>query len=95
MCPQLGLLQTSVSLFDLLLYFLYIQISLADLQSLLSELEGRNEGQAANIESLTATLMTKDEIINVRTPPIHRVKRSSLKEAHSSSGLEALSSDCI
>uniref|UniRef100_A0A3P8U190 CDK5 regulatory subunit associated protein 2 n=1 Tax=Amphiprion percula TaxID=161767 RepID=A0A3P8U190_AMPPE len=40
------------------------QISLAELQSLLSELEGRNEGQAANIESLTATLKTKEEIIN-------------------------------
>lgn len=42
-----------------------IQISLAELQSLLHELEGRNEGQAANIESLTATLTTKDEIIAV------------------------------
>lgn len=41
-------------------------MSLADLQSLLSELEGRSEGQAANIDSLTATLKTKDEIINVR-----------------------------
>lgn len=36
---------------------------------MLSELDGRNEGQAANIESLTATLKTKDEIINVRIPP--------------------------
>ncbi|XP_061589722.1 CDK5 regulatory subunit-associated protein 2 isoform X1 [Cololabis saira] len=42
-----------------------LKISLADLQSLLSELEGRDEGQAVNIESLTATLKTKDEIINV------------------------------
>ncbi|XP_054908682.1 CDK5 regulatory subunit-associated protein 2 isoform X3 [Poeciliopsis prolifica] len=42
-----------------------LKISLADLQSLLSELQGRNEGQAANIDSLTATLKTKDEIINV------------------------------
>ncbi|KAM6902078.1 CDK5 regulatory subunit-associated protein 2 [Xenentodon cancila] len=42
-----------------------LKISLADLQSLLSELEGRSEGQAANIESLTATLKTKEEIINV------------------------------
>ncbi|XP_049459390.1 CDK5 regulatory subunit-associated protein 2 isoform X2 [Epinephelus fuscoguttatus] len=42
-----------------------LKISLAELQSLLSELEGRNEGQAANIESLTATLKTKDEIIDV------------------------------
>ncbi|XP_045922073.1 CDK5 regulatory subunit-associated protein 2 isoform X2 [Micropterus dolomieu] len=42
-----------------------LKISLAELQSLLSELEGRNEGQAANIDSLTATLTTKDEIINV------------------------------
>ncbi|XP_051794463.1 CDK5 regulatory subunit-associated protein 2 isoform X3 [Acanthochromis polyacanthus] len=42
-----------------------LKISLAELQSLLSEVEGRNEGQAANIESLTATLKTKEEIINV------------------------------
>ncbi|KAF1377711.1 hypothetical protein PFLUV_G00203570 [Perca fluviatilis] len=42
-----------------------LKITLAELQSLLSELEGRNEGHAANIESLTATLKTKDEIINV------------------------------
>ncbi|XP_051268954.1 CDK5 regulatory subunit-associated protein 2 isoform X5 [Dicentrarchus labrax] len=42
-----------------------LKITLAELQSLLSELEGHNEGQAANIESLTATLKTKDEIINV------------------------------
>ncbi|KAM3600500.1 uncharacterized protein V6R79_024305 [Siganus canaliculatus] len=42
-----------------------LKICLADLQSQLSELEGRSEGQAANIESLTATLKTKDEIINV------------------------------
>ncbi|XP_055369485.1 CDK5 regulatory subunit-associated protein 2 isoform X13 [Betta splendens] len=41
-----------------------LKISLAELQSLLSELEGRNEGHAANIESLTSTLKTKDEIIN-------------------------------
>lgn len=50
-----------------------IQISLAELQSLLSELEGRNEGQAANIESLTATLKTKDEIIDVRIHPIQKI----------------------
>lgn len=50
-------------------YLLHVQISLAELQSLLTELEGRNEGQAANIESLTATLKTKDEIINVRFTP--------------------------
>nr|XP_057905797.1 myomegalin-like isoform X2 [Doryrhamphus excisus] len=42
-----------------------LKMSLAELQSLLSELEVRGEGQAANIESLTATLETKDEIINV------------------------------
>ncbi|AWP15484.1 putative CDK5 regulatory subunit-associated protein 2 [Scophthalmus maximus] len=42
-----------------------LKISVAELQSLLSELEGRIEGQAINIESLTATLKTKDEIINV------------------------------
>ncbi|XP_041825262.1 CDK5 regulatory subunit-associated protein 2 isoform X3 [Melanotaenia boesemani] len=42
-----------------------LKISLAELQSLLSELEGRSEGQVANIESLTATLKTKEEIISV------------------------------
>ncbi|XP_072227758.1 uncharacterized protein [Leuresthes tenuis] len=42
-----------------------LKISLAELQSLLSELEGRSEGQAANIDSLTATLKTKEEIISV------------------------------
>ncbi|XP_077353236.1 CDK5 regulatory subunit-associated protein 2 isoform X3 [Festucalex cinctus] len=41
-----------------------LKMSLAELQSLLSELEGRSEGQVANIESLTATLETKDEIIH-------------------------------
>lgn len=54
---------------NLLLYFLGIQISLTELQSLLYELECRNEGQAANIESLIATLKTKDEIISVSIPP--------------------------
>lgn len=54
-------------LFLLISYVIsFIQISLAELQTLISELEGRTEGQAANIESLTATLKTKDEIINVR-----------------------------
>uniref|UniRef100_A0A672HT79 CDK5 regulatory subunit associated protein 2 n=1 Tax=Salarias fasciatus TaxID=181472 RepID=A0A672HT79_SALFA len=42
-----------------------LKIALAELQSLMSELEGRSEGQAANIESLTATLKTKEEIISV------------------------------
>ncbi|XP_041753568.2 CDK5 regulatory subunit-associated protein 2 isoform X3 [Coregonus clupeaformis] len=41
-----------------------LQMSLADLQLVLSELEGRIEGQAASIDSLTTTLETKDEIIN-------------------------------
>lgn len=50
-------------------YSFGIQISLAELQSLLHELEGQNEGHTANIESLTATLKTKDEIINVGNPP--------------------------
>lgn len=36
-----------------------------ELQSLLSEMEGCNKAQAANIESLTSTLNTKDDIINV------------------------------
>uniref|UniRef100_A0A1A8RHM4 CDK5 regulatory subunit associated protein 2 n=1 Tax=Nothobranchius rachovii TaxID=451742 RepID=A0A1A8RHM4_9TELE len=42
-----------------------LKIALADLQSLLSELEGRSQGQTANVESLTATLKTKEEIITV------------------------------
>lgn len=49
-------------------FFSGIQMSLTELQSLLRELEARNEGQAANIESLTATLSTKDEIIAVGNP---------------------------
>ncbi|XP_043085814.1 LOW QUALITY PROTEIN: CDK5 regulatory subunit-associated protein 2 [Puntigrus tetrazona] len=40
-----------------------LKISLAELQSALSELETRLEGQAANIQSLTSTLNTKEEII--------------------------------
>ncbi|KAM9794765.1 CDK5 regulatory subunit-associated protein 2 isoform 8-T9 [Syngnathus typhle] len=42
-----------------------LKTSLAELRASLSELEGRAEGQVANIESLTATLETKDEIIHV------------------------------
>ncbi|XP_015238198.1 PREDICTED: CDK5 regulatory subunit-associated protein 2 isoform X2 [Cyprinodon variegatus] len=42
-----------------------LKISLAEIQSLLAELDGRREGQAANIDSLTAMLKTKDEIITV------------------------------
>lgn len=45
-------------------------MSLADLQSVLSELEGRIEGQAASIDSLTTTLETKDEILNVSGWPV-------------------------
>ncbi|KAL0965156.1 hypothetical protein UPYG_G00277500 [Umbra pygmaea] len=41
-----------------------LKMSLTDLQAVLSELEGRIEGQVANMDSLTATLETKDEIIN-------------------------------
>ncbi|KAM8871347.1 CDK5 regulatory subunit-associated protein 2 [Synchiropus picturatus] len=41
-----------------------LKISLAELQSLLSELEGQNQAHTANVESLTGTLKTKDEIIN-------------------------------
>lgn len=51
---------------------------MAELQSALSELKGHSEGQAANIESLTATLKTKDEIISVRIP--HSVKVVSASE---------------
>ncbi|KAM6984635.1 CDK5 regulatory subunit-associated protein 2 [Aplochiton taeniatus] len=41
-----------------------LKISLAELQAVLSELEGRVEGQAASMESLTSTLETKDQIIH-------------------------------
>lgn len=41
------------------------QISLAELQSIVSELKARLEGQTANVESLTSTLKTKEEIITV------------------------------
>ncbi|XDV38204.1 hypothetical protein PO909_007662 [Leuciscus waleckii] len=40
-----------------------LKISLAELQSIVSELKARLEGQSANIESLTSTLKTKEEII--------------------------------
>ncbi|XP_072517489.1 CDK5 regulatory subunit-associated protein 2 isoform X2 [Salminus brasiliensis] len=40
-----------------------LKMSLADLQSVVSELESQVEGQIANIESLTSTLDTKEEII--------------------------------
>ncbi|KAF4098928.1 hypothetical protein G5714_020958 [Onychostoma macrolepis] len=40
-----------------------LKISLAELQSAVSELETRLEGQTASIESLTSTLNTKEEII--------------------------------
>ncbi|XP_073727656.1 CDK5 regulatory subunit-associated protein 2 isoform X10 [Misgurnus anguillicaudatus] len=40
-----------------------LKISLAELQSTVSELEARLEGQTANIDSLTSTLNTKEEII--------------------------------
>uniref|UniRef100_A0A674DZN6 CDK5 regulatory subunit associated protein 2 n=1 Tax=Salmo trutta TaxID=8032 RepID=A0A674DZN6_SALTR len=41
-----------------------LKMSLADLESVLSELEGRIEVQAASIDSLTTTFGTKDKIIN-------------------------------
>ncbi|RXN34217.1 myomegalin-like isoform X1 [Labeo rohita] len=40
-----------------------LKISLAELQSMVSELETQLEGQTANTESLTSTLNTKEEII--------------------------------
>ncbi|XP_073680203.1 CDK5 regulatory subunit-associated protein 2 isoform X2 [Garra rufa] len=40
-----------------------LKISLAELQSTVSDLESRLEGQTVNIESLTSTLNTKEEII--------------------------------
>uniref|UniRef100_A0A3P8Z2L7 CDK5 regulatory subunit associated protein 2 n=1 Tax=Esox lucius TaxID=8010 RepID=A0A3P8Z2L7_ESOLU len=47
-----------------------LKMSLADLQSVLSELEGRVKGQDASIDSLTATLETKNEIIHVSGWPL-------------------------
>lgn len=75
-------------LYNWLYFFFLIQISLAELQSLVSELEGRIEGQAANIESLTATLKTKDEIINVRVPPFTHYNIQQL-------WIRIFSSDCV
>ncbi|KAI1904757.1 hypothetical protein AGOR_G00008980 [Albula goreensis] len=40
-----------------------LRIELADLRSLISDLENRSEAQAINIETLTTTLETKDDII--------------------------------
>lgn len=40
-------------------------MSLAELQSTVSELEGRLEGQTANVDSLKSTIITKDEIVTV------------------------------
>ncbi|XP_053505270.1 CDK5 regulatory subunit-associated protein 2 isoform X8 [Ictalurus furcatus] len=40
-----------------------LKMSIAELQSSVSELEGRLEGQTANVESLKSTVSTKDEII--------------------------------
>ncbi|XP_051534202.1 CDK5 regulatory subunit-associated protein 2-like isoform X2 [Myxocyprinus asiaticus] len=40
-----------------------LKISLAELRSMVSELETRLEGQTANIDSLTSTLNTQEEII--------------------------------
>ncbi|XP_018517871.1 CDK5 regulatory subunit-associated protein 2 isoform X1 [Lates calcarifer] len=66
-----------------------LKISLAELQSLLSELEGRSEGQAANIESLTATLKTKDEIINVLHQRLgHRGEADHTQDQVIGSGME-------
>ncbi|XP_058843038.1 uncharacterized protein LOC117422421 isoform X2 [Acipenser ruthenus] len=53
-----------------------LQIEVAELRSLLADLENRHEAQAANIESLTKTLDVKDEIIRdlhtrLRKPPKH------------------------
>ncbi|XP_030622929.1 CDK5 regulatory subunit-associated protein 2 [Chanos chanos] len=41
-----------------------LKMSLSELQSAVRELEGKLEAQTANIESLTSTLNTKEEIIN-------------------------------
>ncbi|KAF4076987.1 hypothetical protein AMELA_G00202890 [Ameiurus melas] len=41
-----------------------LKMSIAELQSSVSELEGRLEGQTANVESLKSTVGTKDEIIS-------------------------------
>lgn len=65
-------------------------MSLADLQSSLSELEGRHAGQAANVESLAATLKTKDEMIDVRVLHSHSTELSSLSSCSSH-----VLSDCV
>ena len=44
-------------------------MSLAELKSTLAELEALVQGHQANVESLTSTLETKDQIIAVSPPP--------------------------
>ncbi|KAM4635269.1 CDK5 regulatory subunit-associated protein 2 isoform 3-T3 [Polymixia lowei] len=63
-----------------------LKISLADLQSVLTELEGQNKGQAAHIESLTSTLETKDEIID----DLHR-RLSQRGDSHTGSAQDQAS----
>ncbi|XP_051961433.1 myomegalin-like isoform X2 [Xyrauchen texanus] len=71
-----------------------LKISLAELQSMVSGLETQLEGQTANIESLTSTLNTKEEIITElhlrlsqrgnRRPPLTRDQASQPGETESS-----------
>ncbi|XP_058270947.1 CDK5 regulatory subunit-associated protein 2 isoform X3 [Hemibagrus wyckioides] len=55
-----------------------LKMSLAELQSTVSELEGRIEGQTANIESLKSTIGTKDEII---TALQHRLAQMGVRQS--------------
>ncbi|KAK3524591.1 hypothetical protein QTP70_029906 [Hemibagrus guttatus] len=55
-----------------------LKMSLAELQSTVSELEGRLEGQTANIESLKSTISTKDEII---TDLQHRLAQMGMRQS--------------
>uniref|UniRef100_A0A671QCJ6 CDK5 regulatory subunit-associated protein 2-like n=1 Tax=Sinocyclocheilus anshuiensis TaxID=1608454 RepID=A0A671QCJ6_9TELE len=70
-----------------------LKISLAELQSMVSELETRLEGQTANIESLTSTLNTKEIISELHQClsqrgdsrlPLTRDQASQLRESECS-----------
>lgn len=66
-----------------------LKMSLAELQSTVSELEGRLEGQTANFESLKSTISTKDEIITELQQHLAQIGvRQSTVDHHSQSAEE-------
>ncbi|XP_062868121.1 CDK5 regulatory subunit-associated protein 2 isoform X2 [Trichomycterus rosablanca] len=59
-----------------------LKIFLAELQSRVSELEGRLEGQTANIESLSSMISTKEEIIAELQQRLSLIPERQLPTAH-------------